>query len=185
MSLCYLCSVVLTFDQSASLICFSPLTACEQELYKHVLPPREANGSLLITGEAGRRAVHSHRCCGILLGGSTPGVCTSVLLYTRILTNLHTQQHTWQVASHVKWGGWRLNPEKTNVSSQVLFLRPCAASCCQPNSLQQNSSVQFDSIYLSTSDKLSSQTCFSSPVSCGRHVTHLSLVSLHPRAQRQ
>lgn len=50
---------MLTFDQSASLICFSPLTACEQELYKHVLPPREANGSLLITGEAGRRAVHS------------------------------------------------------------------------------------------------------------------------------
>lgn len=57
--LCYLRGVVLTFDQSAFVICFSPPAACEQELCKHVLPPQEANGSLLITGKAGRQEARS------------------------------------------------------------------------------------------------------------------------------
>lgn len=91
MSLCYLCCVVLTFDQSASVICFSPLAACEQELYKHVLPPREANGSLLITGEAGRREAHSHCCCFIPLSGSRPDTDTCTM-HTCTLTHMH--KHT-------------------------------------------------------------------------------------------
>ncbi len=69
---------MLTFDQSASVICFSPLAACEQELYKHVLPPWEANGSLLITGQTGRREARCHCCCLILLSGSRPDAATRV-----------------------------------------------------------------------------------------------------------
>ena len=46
---------MLTFDRCASVICFSLEAACEQELYKHVLPPQEVDGSLVINAEAGSR----------------------------------------------------------------------------------------------------------------------------------
>lgn len=86
---------MLTFDQSASVISFSPPAACEQELYKHVLPPREAKGSFLITGKAVRREA-------LLLfdplSGSGPnaGPCVT---YAR--TFICKQKHTWQEFQHL------------------------------------------------------------------------------------
>ncbi|TNN76782.1 hypothetical protein EYF80_013031 [Liparis tanakae] len=51
----------VAFQTSGTFVtgCLTVLTAIEPELYKHVLPPREAKGSFLITGKAVRREEHS------------------------------------------------------------------------------------------------------------------------------
>ena len=199
-SLFYLCSVVLTFDQSASVICFSLLTACEQELYKHVSPTQEAKGSLLITGKAGRQEAHSHCYGSIQWSGSRLDVETHVpcvFELTRIPTHANKHSHTHirtrthttaypadGLASEARWITTESQSKK--VKQPAFISSPTLPSFAVSRTAHTTPlHLLIGSVF--TAGEFSSwtrlQCSLSSPVLAFRHVTCLSPVWPRLRAQ--
>lgn len=153
MCVSYLCSVVLTFDQSASVICFSPLAVCINMSFLH--GRRMDHSSLWGRQIDERHTAATHRCL-TLLRRSGPKAGTHGL-YMHLLhfhSNNSTPDRCWGIWSqeiHLDpEGGANKKLEQPGFTPSTLFVTKLGCT--------------FTSLHDFTSDELSSQA-FSSAVS--------------------